>query len=87
MPRETADPIDPQSLLNEAKCLLCGVAPEALIYVQIQLLIDLLHTVDPTADVSLDAILKRSSCVQCAMTPQLTNAVTVELLWEILEAL
>jgi hypothetical protein len=77
---------NPETLLANAACLQCGVAPGALPYVEAQLLIDIMKITDPTGDYSVDAIIARSSCLQCKLTPQAANYVIAQLLCELLSA-
>lgn len=77
---------DAQTLLNEAKCLECNLSPGMLPYVEIQLLIDMLLQVDPTADVTPEGLMERAKCWQCKVSPGMTPYIIAQLLCDILKS-
>lgn len=75
-----------QDLLNEAKCLECQLAPGMLPYVEIQLLINMLLQVNPTADVTPEHLMEQAKCWQCKVSPGMAPYVIAQLLCDLLNA-
>lgn len=69
---------DTDGLLSDAKCLDC-LTPRQLKILSIQLLKDLLDTLDPLADTSNDTLLDSAKCLQCLTEKQL-SAMSVQML-------
>lgn len=77
---------DPQTLMDEAKCLECKFTPGMLGYIQVQLLVDLLLALNPAADVTPESLIDRAKCWECKVAPGQVQYLIAELLCEIRDA-